>query len=57
VRCDYIVEETTGEPYFLEINITPGQSAQSIVPQQVRAMGYSLKEFYQAIIDMTLRLR
>jgi D-alanine-D-alanine ligase len=54
VRCDYIVEETTGEPYFLEINITPGQSAQSIVPQQVRAMGCTLKEFYQAIIDMTL---
>jgi D-alanine-D-alanine ligase len=54
VRCDYIVEETTAEPYFLEINITPGQSAQSIVPQQVRAMGYTLKVFYQTIIDMTL---
>jgi D-alanine-D-alanine ligase len=54
VRCDYIVEETTGEPYFLEVNITPGQSAQSIVPQQVRAMGRSLKEFYQFIIDTTL---
>ncbi|MDR1975333.1 MAG: D-alanine--D-alanine ligase [Bacteroidales bacterium] len=51
VRCDYIVEEKTGQVFFLEVNTVPGQSAQSIVPQQVRAAGKTLKEFYQSIID------
>ncbi|MDR1739605.1 MAG: D-alanine--D-alanine ligase, partial [Bacteroidales bacterium] len=54
VRCDFIVEQNTGLPYFLEVNITPGQSEQSIVPQQVRASGHNLKEFYQTIIEQSL---
>ena len=36
---------------MLEINTVPGQSAASIVPQQVVAMGWSLKDFYTALID------
>ena len=51
VRIDFIYNETTGNPYMLEINTVPGQSAASIVPQQVRAMGWSLKEFYSALLD------
>jgi len=29
----------------------PGQSAASLVPQQVAAMGWSLKDFYSALIE------
>ncbi len=50
VRIDFIYDETSGEPYMLEINTVPGQSEASIVPQQVKAMGWSLKEFYSALI-------
>ncbi len=51
VRIDFIYNEEDAEPYLLEINTVPGQSAASIVPQQVKAMGWSLKDFYSAILD------
>ena len=51
VRIDFIYNEAKGEPYMLEVNTVPGQSEASIVPQQVKVMGWSLKEFYSAIID------
>lgn len=56
VRCDFIVEEKTGDIYFLEVNTTPGQSAQSIVPQQVQHMGWTLERFYETLIRETLCL-
>jgi D-alanine-D-alanine ligase len=51
VRMDFIYDESDGHPYLLEINTVPGQSAASLVPQQVAAMGWSLKEFYTALIE------
>lgn len=51
VRMDFIFHEKEQKPYLLEINTVPGQSEASIVPQQVRAMGWSLTEFYSALID------
>jgi D-alanine-D-alanine ligase len=51
VRIDFIYNETDGNPYMLEINTVPGQSAASLVPQQVVAMGWTLKEFYSALIE------
>jgi D-alanine-D-alanine ligase len=51
VRIDYILEEKTNLPVLLEINTVPGQSAASLVPQQVAAMGWTLKEFYSALIE------
>jgi len=51
VRIDFIYDEKSGHPFILEINTVPGQSAASIVPQQVTAMGWSLKEFYSALIE------
>ncbi|MDO5759708.1 MAG: D-alanine--D-alanine ligase, partial [Bacteroidota bacterium] len=38
-RIDYIYNEKEDKLYFLEVNTTPGQSLNSIVPNQVRAMG------------------
>ena len=54
VRIDFIYNEKAGEPFMLEINTVPGQSAASIVPQQVKAMGWTLKEFYSALIEEVL---
>lgn len=54
VRIDFIYNESTGHPYLLEINTVPGQSAASIVPQQVSAMGWTLKQFYSALIEECL---
>jgi D-alanine-D-alanine ligase len=51
VRIDFIYNEETGKPYLLEINTVPGQSAASIVPQQVKAMGWTLQEFYSTLIE------
>jgi D-alanine-D-alanine ligase len=51
VRIDFIYNEADNNPYMLEVNTVPGQSEASIVPQQVKAMGWSLKDFYSALID------
>lgn len=51
VRIDFIFDEDKNQPFMLEINTVPGQSQASIVPQQVKAMGWSLKEFYSALIE------
>ena len=51
VRIDFIYNEADGNPYMLEINTVPGQSEASLVPQQVVAMGWTLKEFYSALIE------
>ena len=51
VRMDFIYQEATNQPYLLEINTVPGQSAASIVPQQVAAAGITLMDFYSMLID------
>lgn len=53
-RMDFIIEESTGNFYFIEINTTPGQSANSLVPQQIRAAGMNLGEFYGELIEGAL---
>lgn len=50
-RVDFIHDEKQNKVFFLEINTTPGQSAQSIVPQQVRAMGKDTKWLYNTILE------
>lgn len=55
VRIDFIYNEEKKAPYMLEINTIPGQSEASIVPQQVKAMGWTLKEFYSALIEDALQ--
>lgn len=54
VRIDFIYNEEEAKPYMLEINTVPGQSEASIVPQQVKAMGWNLKDFYTALIEECL---
>jgi D-alanine-D-alanine ligase len=54
VRIDFIYNEEARQPFMLEINTIPGQSEASIIPQQVRAMGWSLKEFYTKLVEEAL---
>jgi len=54
IRIDFIYNEEKGEPFMLEINTVPGQSEASIVPQQLRVLGWSLRDFYSALIDEAL---
>ena len=54
VRIDFIYNDEENKPYMLEINTVPGQSEASIVPQQVRAMGWKLQDFYSALIEECL---
>ncbi len=51
IRIDFIYHEASGQPHMLEINTIPGQSEASIVPQQVKEMGWSLKEFYAKLVN------
>ncbi len=52
VRIDFIVTES-GEPYLIEINSIPGMSSGSLVPQQIRAAGLTIGEFYDIVIEDT----
>jgi D-alanine-D-alanine ligase len=54
VRIDFIYNEQKGLPYMLEVNTVPGQSAASVIPQQVKAMGVSLQDFYTSIVEESL---
>ena len=54
VRIDFIYNKEEGVPYMLEINTVPGQTEASLVPQQIKAMGWSLMEFYTALIEECL---
>lgn len=51
VRMDFILHKESEELYFLEVNTMPGQSENSIVPQQVRAAGMDLPSFYGNLLD------
>ncbi|MBK0378693.1 D-alanine--D-alanine ligase [Mucilaginibacter segetis] len=54
VRVDFILLDDTKQFYFIEINTTPGQSANSLVPQQVRAAGIKLSDFYSELIEAAM---
>ncbi len=51
VRMDFILQDKTNQLYFLEVNTMPGQSENSIIPQQVRAAGMDLGTFYSDLIE------
>ncbi|MBC9929986.1 D-alanine--D-alanine ligase [Chitinophaga qingshengii] len=54
-RIDFIYEETSGKLYFLEANTMPGQSENSLVPQQVRAAGKTLQQFYGEVLEECMK--
>ena len=50
---DYIIE-ANGEAKLLDINTTPGMTATSFIPQQVRAAGLDIKDVMSDIIGNEL---
>lgn len=54
VRIDFILEKNTENLFFLEINTMPGQSENSLIPQQVAAAGMDLKTFYSNLLEEIL---
>ncbi len=55
VRIDYILEHDTNNMYVLEVNTVPGQSQNSIIPQQVRAAGMNMTDFYGSLLEVVLK--
>ena len=51
VRVDFFIQNETDKFYFIEINTIPGQTAQSFIPQQVRADGRTETAFYSELIE------
>ncbi len=51
IRIDFIYNEADEQPYMLEVNTIPGQSAASIIPQQVAATGSPLRDFYTLLVE------
>lgn len=51
IRIDFIYSEVVGAPFMLEVNTIPGQSAASLIPQQVAAAGGNLKDFYSLLVE------
>jgi D-alanine-D-alanine ligase len=51
VRIDFIYDHQKAKAFMLEINTVPGQSANSLVPQQVRSAGLTMKQFYTELIE------
>ena len=49
IRADYII--IGSEPHLLEVNTTPGMTATSFIPQQVRAAGLDIKDVLTEIIE------
>ena len=57
IRVDYILTEAKGEGLdinLLEVNTTPGMTATSFIPQQVRAAGLNIGEVLSEIIEDAL---
>lgn len=52
VRVDFIVRGN--QIYFLELNTIPGMSKESIVPQQIRAMGIKVEGVLKEVIEDTM---
>lgn len=50
IRIDYIISEEK-KINLLEVNTTPGMTATSFIPQQVRAAGLDIKEVMTEIIE------
>jgi len=57
VRIDYFLQDITSNFYFVEINTVPGQTAQSFIPQQVKAAGIEIGKFYDDLIEVALQTK
>lgn len=52
IRIDFIIDKIKG-PHIIEINTNPGMSPASIIPQQIKKEGYTIKEMISNILSHT----
>lgn len=52
-RTDMILDRS-GTPHILEVNVAPGMTEMSLLPQAVAASGHDLADLYRTIVDMAL---
>ena len=58
IRVDYIISKNadgSDKINMLEINTTPGMTATSFIPQQVRAAGMDIKEVLSEIVENQIK--
>jgi D-alanine-D-alanine ligase len=55
VRIDTIYNPDEKKCYLIEVNTVPGQTAASILPQQLNAAGIKAKDFYTNLIEAKLK--
>jgi D-alanine-D-alanine ligase len=48
-RIDFIIKNS--KPFIIEINTIPGLSEKSIIPKQLKAAGYNLKEVFSICLE------
>ncbi len=53
-RVDFIIDN--GVPYMIEANTVPGLSAESLIPQQAVAAGYTLPQFFAAWVEHGMKV-
>ena len=51
-RSEFIFKNEV--PYLLEVNTVPGLTKKSILPQQVKLAGISLKDLFESLINEAL---
>lgn len=51
-RIDFMIDDDV--PYVIEVNTTPGFSAESIVPKMIKTSGQSIKQFWTDIVAAEL---
>ena len=51
-RADFII--VNEEPYFIEMNMVPGITKESILPKQARAAGISLKDLFGNAVESVI---
>ena len=52
-RSEFILVD--GNPHLLEINTVPGLTAVSLIPQQLKAAGISLTDFFDQLLEQALK--
>jgi D-alanine-D-alanine ligase len=55
VRIDTIYNHDEKKCYLIEVNTVPGQTAASILPQQLKAAGIRAMDFYTSLIEAKLK--
>lgn len=53
IRVDYIIIGDT--PHLLEVNTTPGMTATSFIPQEVRAAGLNISDVMDDVIEASMK--